>query len=254
MNKTSLICALLLCTASLQAVDRYQAAQAVRLLANTALLALAPGAPVPTLAVLATRLLPTSGPATRARPTSTAMEGARSADDLGFAFVLGLAALFTLSTRGDVGYWKYQLERGFYKSSFPTVDPPADETCVICLEKKAGWVGPCPRDEEENEGGHKFHPECINLWTDQNNTCPSCRAKLVGVRSRRSPIDGMRTIINNGDNNKALAIAGVATAFSWVFLSHAVLKALDIIDAYPTRTRKLPEPSRLQRPINILWY
>ena len=260
MKHIRFICALLLSTSSIHAVDRVQAA---RLIANGALLALAPGAPLPTLGTYAASyMLGGERQQTRSRPDETANE-IGAAGDLLFAFNCALISLAVIKARGDSGYWKYQLERGFYKMSFPEVNRPKgkDYDCSICInsfEEGSHSLGPCPVKEKVEEievPMHLFHPGCINPWADCSDLCPMCKAKLVGVRSLRSPIDGVRTVINNGGNNVALAIAASSLGVSGIFLSRAILKALDIIDAYPRlRKRKFQEPSRLQKLINILWY
>lgn len=49
--------------------------------------------------------------------------------------------------------------------------------CNICLEKvKIGEdmrVLPC--SETTN---HKYHTKCIDTWLKNNDTCPTCRAKI----------------------------------------------------------------------------
>ncbi|WVZ54401.1 hypothetical protein U9M48_005205 [Paspalum notatum var. saurae] len=62
-------------------------------------------------------------------------------------------------------------------AAFPTRAAQADDDsqCVICLaeyeEKELLRILPyC---------GHNFHMACIDLWLEQNSTCPVCRISLV---------------------------------------------------------------------------
>ncbi|CAN6330539.1 unnamed protein product [Urochloa humidicola] len=53
----------------------------------------------------------------------------------------------------------------------------ADSQCIICLaeyeEKDVLRILPyC---------GHNFHMACIDLWLEQNTTCPVCRISLLGI-------------------------------------------------------------------------
>ena len=48
-----------------------------------------------------------------------------------------------------------------------------EPSCTICICEiplgQKGMVLPC---------GHIFHPDCINPWLDEHNTCPTCRHEL----------------------------------------------------------------------------
>jgi len=46
-----------------------------------------------------------------------------------------------------------------------------DIECCICMEKNAQeWI--------RTQCNHSFHRECLNNWTNTNNTCPICRKIL----------------------------------------------------------------------------
>ncbi|XP_055593246.1 uncharacterized protein LOC129744644 [Uranotaenia lowii] len=50
------------------------------------------------------------------------------------------------------------------------------QSCSICFDlifdkDNTTWVLPCK---------HKFHPECIDRWVQQNNSCPICR-KMINI-------------------------------------------------------------------------
>jgi hypothetical protein len=55
-----------------------------------------------------------------------------------------------------------------------TEEPPKDSACAICYEDpKSGdkWKQlPCE---------HKFHPDCIDPWIREHNSCPLCRKKVL---------------------------------------------------------------------------
>ena len=48
-----------------------------------------------------------------------------------------------------------------------------DSMCPICCDDvyRVNYTLPC---------GHKFHKHCIKQWTRTHNTCPICRAIMVG--------------------------------------------------------------------------
>ena len=49
-----------------------------------------------------------------------------------------------------------------------------ESECVFCLESFSieGAV-------KRLQCGHIFHPECLNTWLQDNNTCPICRAPVT---------------------------------------------------------------------------
>jgi hypothetical protein len=48
-----------------------------------------------------------------------------------------------------------------------------DLECCICMDKNAQeWV--------RTRCSHSFHRECLNNWTNTNNTCPICR-KIINI-------------------------------------------------------------------------
>ena len=53
-------------------------------------------------------------------------------------------------------------------------------SCTVCISEipmgDKGMVLPC---------GHIFHPECINPWLDDHNTCPTCRHELPSEKDDR---------------------------------------------------------------------
>lgn len=53
-------------------------------------------------------------------------------------------------------------------------------SCTICICEiptgERGMVLPC---------GHIFHPDCINPWLDDHNTCPSCRHELPSEKDQK---------------------------------------------------------------------
>ena len=56
------------------------------------------------------------------------------------------------------------------KSKTSKLEPP---TCTVCCENigigTKGMFMPC---------GHIYHPDCLNPWLEQHNTCPVCRFEL----------------------------------------------------------------------------
>lgn len=62
------------------------------------------------------------------------------------------------------------------KSSPPMRVPKRQRSssfCIICIEEVATETA-CVF-----ECGHTFHPECIQVWLSDHQTCPSCRA-IIG--------------------------------------------------------------------------
>ena len=53
------------------------------------------------------------------------------------------------------------------------LDNDEDSMCPICCDDvyKVNYTLPC---------GHKFHKHCIKQWTKNHNTCPICRAVMLG--------------------------------------------------------------------------
>jgi hypothetical protein len=63
-----------------------------------------------------------------------------------------------------------------FSPPFPPSFPPAtginNDVCPICQLNNIDLIQlPC---------GHKFHQSCINLWLPNHNTCPVCRASVLG--------------------------------------------------------------------------
>ena len=46
--------------------------------------------------------------------------------------------------------------------------------CTICLTSKR-WY----HNIRKLKCGHKYHLECINIWSHQNKTCPVCRIEIL---------------------------------------------------------------------------
>lgn len=46
------------------------------------------------------------------------------------------------------------------------------DDCVICFESMT------PSSSIKLECGHFFHATCLEIWTEQNETCPMCRAPV----------------------------------------------------------------------------
>ena len=56
-----------------------------------------------------------------------------------------------------------------------------EPSCTICITEipkgDKGLVLPC---------GHIFHPDCINPWLDEHNTCPTCRHELPSEKDDKA--------------------------------------------------------------------
>jgi hypothetical protein len=58
----------------------------------------------------------------------------------------------------------------WFANRLPITDDPPDDKCGICFEV------PIENDKwRELPCGHKFHPECIDVWLVNSELCPMCR-------------------------------------------------------------------------------
>ncbi|PSN65091.1 hypothetical protein BS50DRAFT_589534 [Corynespora cassiicola Philippines] len=79
----------------------------------------------------------------------------------------------------------------------PIENPPAEETCCICMEPSSS--SPQPRDRYvEIPCTHRFHSSCLNQWWTSYNqnsrNCPHCRAPITDAPIPDSDPNLPRTI------------------------------------------------------------
>jgi E3 ubiquitin-protein ligase synoviolin len=96
------------------------------------------------------------------------------------------------------------------------LETAGDVVCIVCREDML--IG--QQRLKTLDCGHAFHRDCLQLWLQQQSTCPTCRSVIeldrrgAGANPRRHPLDGGidDEDIVEGDNGTQEAAAGVQEA------------------------------------------